>query len=80
MGWFSANEETIKKEEDENQINNNVIVTNSQENPLTIHNIEIIVLLYIIAGIKVIEFLYFLYRRHTERQKKKYSPKGNDTA
>lgn len=76
--WFSSNNETTKKEEGENLISNNVTVTN--ESPLNIHNTEILILLYIITAIKLTEFIYFVYKRHIEKQRKKFtsnSTKGN---
>lgn len=66
--WFSKNEEIKKTVESTGQVNNNVIV----EDSVTIHNTEIIILLYIIAIVKAIEFIVFLYNAHTKRLKRKY--------
>lgn len=66
--WFSKNEEIHKTVESTGQVNNNVIV----EDSVTIHNTEIIILLYVIAIVKVFEFVVYLYSTHTKRMKRKY--------
>lgn len=50
---------------------NNVVITDFQDQ-VVIENKEILILLYIMCGIKVIEFLYFIYNHHIGNIKKKY--------
>lgn len=57
-------------------VNNNVVI----QDTVAIHNVEIIGLLYIIAGIKLIEFIYFIYRQHNRSIKKKYNNERNNNA
>lgn len=73
--WFSSSKTNNKAEENDNVISNNVTIANS--NPLSIHNTEIVILLYVIAAVKIMEFIYFMYRKHMENQRKKYATKGN---
>jgi hypothetical protein len=63
--WFSSIDES-KKIENEGQINNSVVVEESVE----IYNFEIILMLLIIVILKIIEFLFFIYRTHDKRMKK----------
>lgn len=65
MGWFSSNKES--KTENTGQTQNNITVIE----PVSIENWEILAMLGIICFIKVVEFLYFMYRSHTRHIKKK---------
>lgn len=50
---------------------NNVVITDVQDR-VEIESSEILILLSIICGIKVIEFLYFIYNQHVGGIKRKY--------
>lgn len=69
--WFSKNEKIQKTVEATGQVNNNIIL----EDSVTIHNTEIIILLYVIAVVKVCEFIVFLYNTHTKRLKRRFNQK-----
>jgi hypothetical protein len=66
-GWFSKKEET-KNMENGGIVTNNVVIGETVD----IHNIEIIVLLYIITFLKIIEFACFAYNHHRRNLKKKF--------
>lgn len=53
---------------------NNVIVTDFQDK-VEIENKEIVILLSIMCAIKVIEFMYFLYNKHSRNIKKRCEEK-----
>jgi len=65
--WFSSNEEK-KQIENDGQINNEVVIQDVVE----IYNLEIVVLLLIIVALKIVEFIYFVYRIHVQKIKKRY--------
>lgn len=50
------------------QVNNNVVI----EEPMSVHNQEMIVLLYIIAAVKLLEFILYVYNGHSRYLKRKY--------
>lgn len=54
-------------------VNNNIIL---QEEPINIHNPEIVVLLYIICVCVVLNTIFKAYRAYTRHQKKKYIQRG----
>lgn len=53
---------------------NNVVVTDVKDK-VEIENKEMLIVLCIICGIRIIEFLYFVYREHINNMKKKYASK-----
>lgn len=54
------------------QVNNNVVI-GKFDGEINVYSIEIVVLLGIICLIKIIEFVYFVYRRHYQNIKKRVS-------
>lgn len=67
--WFSSQEEKITKTIDAaGQVNSNVII----EDTVRVHNSEIIYLLYVIAAAKILEFIMYVYSRHSKQMKRKY--------
>lgn len=70
------------KEESEignGQVNNNLIIKQEQQ-PINIHNFEIIILLYIIAISVVIQAILQIFKAYNKTQKKKYLKRGIDMA
>lgn len=51
-------------------VNNNIVV--KIEDEVNTYGSEIILLLAIIGAIKILEFVYFLYREHNRKLKRKY--------
>lgn len=80
MAWLWGSEEKIEKngETSNNNVNNNVFVAN--QDPINIHNNEIVIILYIICAIKIIEFVYFLFNKYSSCLKKKYNNKNQNKA
>jgi hypothetical protein len=70
--WFSSNDES-KKVENDGEVNNNIVISESVE----IYNFEIILMLLIIVTLKIIEFLFFVYKTHDRRMKRKYQKNVN---
>lgn len=70
--WFSSNEAKETKLETSGEINNNVII----QDTVTVHNNEIIILLYIIAILKMAEFIIYIYNQYMKTIKKKYEARG----
>lgn len=70
--WFSSNEAKETKLETSGEINNNVII----QDTVTVHNNEIIILLYIIAILKMAEFIIYIYNQYIKKIKKKYEARG----
>lgn len=66
-GWFSS-QKKVEKVENTGQVQNNVVVND----PVTIQNTEIIIMLGIITLIKIAEFIVFLYNSRKRKLKKKY--------
>lgn len=64
----SQSSETQETIESDGQVNNNVIV----QETVNIYSFEIVLLLGIIATLKLIEFIYFVYRALHNKTKKKY--------
>lgn len=64
----SKNTDVHKTVETQGQVNNNVVI----DHAVDVTSDEIIILLAIICAIKIIEFIYFLYSRHSKSIKKKY--------
>ncbi len=66
-GWFSKNEES-KTVETNGQITNNVVI----DDTVNIHNLEIIIMLFIITVLKLIEFVCVIYNTHRRKLKKRF--------
>ncbi len=56
-------------------VNNNLVIQG--EMPIQVHNMEILILLYIMCALKVLEFLYFVYTKHSRKLKKRYNSVNN---
>lgn len=67
MGGTSSSEK--KTVDSTGTINNNVVVNGEVD----VTSLEIIILLGIICAIKIMEFIYFIYRRHYQNVKKRVS-------
>lgn len=69
MGWFGSSEEIDV--EANGQVNNNVIIQREKET-IDQNSNEIYMLLIIICAIKIIEFIFYVYKIWTNKMKKKY--------
>lgn len=67
--WFSSNPN--KNIASEGQVNNNVIM----ENGLVSYDLEMLVLTSIICGIKIFEFVIFVYKHHSKYIKENHARK-----
>lgn len=67
MGITESKEET-KAVDSNGNVNNNIVI----QDPVPVHNKDIIVVLYLICAIKIVELIIFLYKFHSNRLKKKY--------
>lgn len=64
---------TVNKDVDSNgAINNNIVLKNTDVMNVSVES-EIVILLSIICGIKILEVLLFLYYKHRRGLKKTYS-------
>lgn len=73
MGGSTSSEK--KTVDSTGAVNNNVVVNGEVD----VSSFEIIILLGIICAIKIMEFIYFIYRRHYQNVKKKHLPQQNIT-
>lgn len=71
MGGSTSSEK--KTVDSTGAVNNNVVVNGEVD----VSSFEIIILLGIICAIKIMEFIYFIYRRHYQNVKKRHSPPQN---
>lgn len=67
MGGTSSSEK--KTVDSTGTINNNVVVNGEVD----VTSLEIVILLGIICAIKIMEFIYFIYKRHYQNVKKRVS-------
>lgn len=67
--WFSSNE--VKSLETDGQVNNNVILEGSGAR----FDAEMLILTSIICGIKLFEFIIFVYKNHARYIKQKHERK-----
>lgn len=67
--WFSTSER--KQIEADGQVNNNVILEGNGAK----YDVEMLVLTSIICGIKIFEFVIFVYKYHTRSIKEKHARK-----
>lgn len=74
MGSGESKTET-KSVEASGQVNNSMVLNNTQES----YGVAYLVLLSILCGIKIIEFLIFLYVKYNSALKKKYT-RGDSAA
>lgn len=68
MGGGESKEET-KTIDTTGNVNNNVVIQES----VPIHNEEMKILLYVICVVKIIQFIFFIYKFQVRRLKKKYN-------
>lgn len=68
MGSGESKTET-KSVEASGQVNNSMVLNNTQDN----YGVAYLVLLSILCGIKILEFLSFLYIKYNSLLKKKYT-------
>lgn len=68
MGGASSTEK--KAVDTTGGVNNNIVVNGEVD----VNSDEVIILLGIICAIKIMEFIYFVYRRHYQNIKKRSSP------
>lgn len=54
-------------------VNNNVVVSE----PVPIENRTILILIWVICVVKVLEFVWLIYRKHHKSLKKKYANEGS---
>lgn len=73
--WDSSEEQT-KNVDTTGTVNNNVVI----DQTVPIHNDHLVILLYIITVIKVLEFIYILFKVFVRKQKKKYLKRGLEKA
>lgn len=76
MGFLFGGDSTESKNDDTNNLVNNVVIDHSVE----VHNDAYIILLYIIAGVKIVELIYMFIKFYNKQQKKKYLKRGTDIA
>lgn len=67
MGGSESKESKVI--ESAGHVNNNVLI-GKVTGEVDVYSIEIVILLGIICAIKIIEFIYFIYRRHYQNIKK----------
>lgn len=73
MGWFFSDDvQTTNKLETTGNVNNNIAI----EEPLPIHNNQIIILLYLIVALKVFQIALIIFNSYKKSQKKKYIKRG----
>lgn len=72
MGWFWGSDEE-NNIESTGTVNNNVII----DGQVDVSSKEIILLLGIICLLKIIEFVYFVYKRHYQGIKKRFAGTQN---
>lgn len=68
MGGSSSTEK--KAVDTTGGVNNNIVVNGEVD----VSSDEVVILLGIICAIKIMEFVYFIYRRHYQTIKKRSSP------
>ncbi len=71
MGTKESKEEVV---DTNGNVNNNVVIQQS----VPIHNFEITILLYVVCIVKIIQFIFFIYKFHLRKIKKKYCNVKND--
>lgn len=76
MGGSQTKE--AKTVESTGHVNNNLVI-GKVNGEVDVYSIEIVILLGIICVIKVIEFIYFMYRRHYQNVKRHLSPRAGIT-
>lgn len=67
MGGSESKEE-IKTVDTNGNVNNNIVI----QDPVSIHNQELMILMYIVCTIKIIEFTYVMYKEFLKKLKKRY--------
>lgn len=72
MGFFG--DSTESKNDDNNNLINNVVIDHSVE----VHNNIYVILLYIITAIKIVELIYLFIKYYNRQQKKKYIKRGTE--
>lgn len=73
MGGSSTKE--AKAVESTGHVNNNLVI-GKVSGEVDVYSIEIVILLGIICAIKIIEFIYFVYRRHYQNVKRHVTPRA----
>lgn len=73
MGSKDSKEET-KTVDTAGAVNNNLVF----QEAVPIHSDQIVILMYIICGIKIVELLLFFYKMHLRRMKKRYFQSTNE--
>lgn len=68
MGKTQSTQKTV---ESSGEVNNNVVINEPFHQ--SSEYMQLLVVSWIICGIKIIEFLLFIYNRHQKQLKKKYT-------
>lgn len=70
--WFSSNKPNTEQSQVKGVDSTGVVNNNLQlEGPIDVHNLEIIILLFIMCILKIVEFAFFLYGQHQRKHKKR---------
>lgn len=68
MGKSASKEQRKENVHANGQVNNSFVI----EESVGVHNDEVIIILYVICGIKILELLIYLYKLHKKEMKKKF--------
>lgn len=76
--WFRSSSESEKTVDATGAINNNIIMT--EDKPIDVYSSELVILISILVALRSAEFIYFIYRAHQRKMKRKYQANNNQKA
>lgn len=75
---YTSNWASTKAVDATGTVNNNIVV--QEEHTIDKYSREIVIMLLILCVVKILEFIYIVYREHTKKLKKRYVSRPRDSA